>query len=148
MIKPPARNPCANFLNLARRGYDNNVAFYRVIEGFMLQGGDPTESGRSGPGYKFADEFHPDLRHKAPGVFSMTNAGPGTNSSQLFITHGATPHLDGKHSVFGQVTNGQHVVDAIKQGDKITSNEIHDDTTALFEARKDDIEHWNTILDR
>ncbi len=139
---------CANFLNLARRGYYNDITFHRVIANFMIQGGDPTGTGSGGPGYKFGDEFHPELRHRSPGVFSMANAGPGTNGSQFFITHGATPHLDGKHSVFGQVTNGQNVVDAIKQGDKITSITIHDDTTDLFESQKDYVEHWNSILDR
>ena len=92
----------ANFLNLAKRGYYNNVAFHRVIEGFMLQGGDPTESGRGGPGYKFGDEFHADLRHRAPGVFSMANAGPGTNGSQFFIMDGSAPHLDGGYTIFGK----------------------------------------------
>ncbi len=139
---------CANFLNLARRGYYDNIAFHRVIADFMIQGGDPTGTGRGGPGYKFADEFHSELRHRSPGIFSMANAGPGTNGSQFFITHCATPHLDGKHSVFGQVTNGQHVVDAVKQGDKITSITIHDDTTSLFESQKDSVEHWNSVLDR
>jgi peptidyl-prolyl cis-trans isomerase B (cyclophilin B) len=152
---------CANFLNLARRGYYDGVAFHRVIDGFMLQGGDPTESGRGGPGYKFADEFHPTLRHAAPGVFSMANAGPGTNGSQFFITTTATPFLDNRHSVFGQVTNGLDVTAKITGktntgergckfngvGDKITSITIHDDTTALFEAQKDHVAHWNSILD-
>ena len=153
---------CANFLNLARRGYYDNVAFHRVIEGFMLQGGDPTETGRGGPGYQFADEFHPELRHRAPGVFSMANAGAGTNGSQFFITTTATPFLDNRHSVFGQVTNGMDVVLKITGknntrepgckfngvGDKITSIAILDDTTQLFDARKDDLQRWNAILDR
>ena len=153
---------CANFLNLASRGYYDNVAFHRVIEGFMLQGGDPTETGRGGPGYKFADEFHPELRHRSPGVFSMANAGPGTNGSQFFITTAATPFLDNRHSVFGQVTNGLDVVEKITGktntgergckfngvGDKITTITIHDDTTELFAARNNDLQHWNSILDR
>jgi peptidyl-prolyl cis-trans isomerase B (cyclophilin B) len=109
----------ANFVNLAQKGFYNDVSFHRVIPDFMVQGGDPTGTGAGGPGYRFEDEFDPSLRHTGPGVLSMANAGPGTNGSQFFITHVATPWLDGKHSVFGRVIKGQEVVDAIKQGDKI-----------------------------
>jgi peptidyl-prolyl cis-trans isomerase B (cyclophilin B) len=138
----------ANFLNLAKRGYYNGISFHRVIANFMIQGGDPTGSGSGGPGYRFLDEIDRTLKHSKPGIFSMANAGPNTNGSQFFITHLATPHLDGRHAVFGEVTQGQEVVNKIKQGDKINSITIHDDTTALFEAEKDNIEHWNSILDR
>ncbi len=137
----------ANFLNLAKRGYYDGVSFHRVIANFMIQGGDPTGTGRGGPGYRFADEIDRSLKHDKPGLFSMANAGPNTNGSQFVITHLPTPHLDGKHAVFGEVTKGQDVVNAIRQGDKIKSITIHDDTTALFESQKDHVEHWNSILD-
>jgi cyclophilin family peptidyl-prolyl cis-trans isomerase len=110
-------NTVNNFVFLAREGYYNDVPFHRVIKDFMAQGGDPTGSGRGGPGYKFADEFHPALKHDSPGVLSMANAGPNTNGSQFFITHVATPWLDGKHSVFGRVTEGMDVVLAIPERD-------------------------------
>ncbi|NIA18907.1 MAG: peptidylprolyl isomerase [Xanthomonadaceae bacterium] len=113
-----------NFIFLAREGFYDNISFHRVISDFMVQGGDPTGSGMGGPGYSFADEFSGNpLTHEAK-VISMANAGPNTNGSQFFITHSPQPHLDGHHTVFGKVTTGQDVVDAIAQGDTITSIEI------------------------
>ncbi len=104
--------------------YYDGIKFHRVIADFMIQGGDPTGTGRGGPGYRFADEIDSSLKHDRAGTLSMANAGPGTNGSQFFITHGATPHLDGKHTVFGYVTAGLDVVDSIRQGDEIETMTI------------------------
>lgn len=106
-----------NFVFLAREGYYDGTTFHRVIKNFMVQGGDPTGTGTGGPGYKIKDEFHPKLRHNKPGILSMANAGPNTGGSQFFITHTATPHLDNRHAVFGEVVEGMDVVNAIRERD-------------------------------
>ncbi len=116
-----------NFAKLAGEGFYDGLNFHRVIDDFMIQGGCPQGTGTGGPGYKFEDEFHPDLTHDGPGVLSMANSGPNTNGSQFFITHVKTDWLDGKHSVFGKVIDGQDVVDAIQQGDKMISVNIADE---------------------
>lgn len=123
-----APNTVNNFVFLARDGFYNGTKFHRVIPNFMIQGGDPTGSGMGGPGYKFADEVGPGRvphRH-GKGSLSMANAGPNTNGSQFFITHLPQPHLDGKHTVFGQVTSGQDIVDSVQQGDQITNITINE----------------------
>jgi len=138
-----------NFVNLARRGYYNNLKFHRVIPDFMIQGGCPAGDGRGGPGYKFQDEFVKELRHDKPGILSMANAGLRTNGSQFFITHVPTPWLDGKHTVFGEVVSGadQDVVNQIVQGDKIHSIMIEGDISELMESVKPMLDQWNAALD-
>ena len=139
----------ANFVNLVQRGYYDGLSFHRVIPDFMIQGGCPKGTGTGGPGYRFEDECRADLRHDKPGVLSMANAGPGTNGSQFFITHVATPWLDGKHTVFGEVVGAgdQQVVDAVRGGDKIESVTIEGDTAALLASQAGRVGEWNKALD-
>ncbi|MCH2612533.1 MAG: peptidylprolyl isomerase [Pirellulales bacterium] len=120
-------NTVANFVKLIEDGFYNGLKFHRVIPDFMIQGGCPLGNGTGGPGYQFADEFHPELKHDGPGVLSMANSGPNTNGSQFFITHVETPWLDGKHSVFGKVLDGQDVVDAVEGGDLINEITLSDE---------------------
>lgn len=142
----------ANFVNLAQRKYYDGLTFHRVIADFMIQGGCPSGTGTGGPGYNFDDEIVPSLKHNAPGVLSMANAGTrmgrGTNGSQFFITHVATPWLDGKHTVFGKVlgADDQAIVNAIRGGEKIASITIHGDTSALFAKTEAKLNEWNAIL--
>ena len=117
MFEDHAPNTVANMISLIEKGYYDGLNFHRVISDFMIQGGCPQGTGTGGPGYKFDDECTSECRHDSAGVLSMANAGPRTNGSQFFITHGPTPHLDGKHTVFGKVTEGLDVVHEIKQGD-------------------------------
>ena len=131
-----------SFLHLASRGFYNGLSFHRVIPNFMIQGGCPLGTGTGDPGYKFECECKPHRRHDKAGILSMANAGPNTNGSQFFITHCATPHLDGKHTVFGETTEGQCVIDSIKGGDLIQEITIHDSTEALFKAHEDRITDW------
>lgn len=146
----PEKTPktVANFVNLSKRGYYNDLSFHRVIDNFMIQGGCPNGDGRGGPGYTFEDEFDSELKHDSPGVLSMANAGPGTNGSQFFITHIETAWLDGKHSVFGKVISDsdQEVVNSITQDDKIKSVSIEGDIDNLLSG-VDEVSMWNEVLD-
>lgn len=139
----------ANFVNLAQRKFYDGLSFHRVIPHFMVQGGCPLGTGTGGPGYKFEDEFSPTLRHDKSGVLSMANAGPGTNGSQFFITHTPTPHLDGKHTVFGEVESeaDQQVVDSIARGDELVSVTVQGDADELLAGMEDRVKEWNKIID-
>ena len=136
MFEDEAPNTVANMISLIEKGYYDGLNFHRVIPDFMIQGGCPHGTGTGGPGYDFDDECAPDRRHDSAGVLSMANAGPGTNGSQFFITHGPTPHLDGKHTVFGKVTEGQEVVDEIKQGDVMQTVVVLQKRDHVYEVEK------------
>lgn len=135
----------ANFVNLAQQGFYNDLSFHRVIPDFMVQGGCPIGTGTGNPGYRFEDEIDADLKHDKPGILSMANAGPGTNGSQFFITHIATPWLDGKHTVFGAIQSeaDQKVVNAIVGNDDIKTIEISGDVDALLADQADRVKEWN-----
>ena len=135
----------ANFVNLVQRGFYDGLNFHRVIPDFMIQGGCPKGTGTGGPGYKFEDETGNGVKHDR-GVLSMANAGPNTNGSQFFITHIKTDWLDRKHTVFGQVIEGQDVVDAVVQGDKINKITIEGDTAPVLAAKAERVAEWNAIL--
>ena len=149
LFEDDAPKTVGNFTKLAREGFYDGIVFHRVIPDFMIQGGCPNGDGRGGPGYKFGDEFVSGLKHDRPGILSMANAGPGTNGSQFFITHGPTPWLDGKHTVFGAVVGpeDQKVVDSIRAEDTIESITIGGDTSALFAKEKGNLDKWNAALD-
>ena len=135
----------ANFINLAQRGFYDGLTFHRWERNFMVQGGDPLGDGTGGPGYRFSGEII--LRHNQPGILSMANSGPGTDGSQFFITHLATPHLNGKHSVFGKVVDGLPIVQSLRRKDTIESIRIEGDYSALFERKASQLTEWNAILE-
>jgi peptidyl-prolyl cis-trans isomerase B (cyclophilin B) len=135
----------ANFVNLAQRGFYDGLTFHRWEKNFMIQGGDPLGDGTGGPGYRFSGEII--LRHNQPGILSMANSGPGTDGSQFFITHLATAHLNGKHSVFGKVIDGLPVVQALRRKDAIVSIRIEGDYSALFERKAAQLADWNAVLE-
>jgi|GEM_PF-2087561 peptidyl-prolyl cis-trans isomerase B (cyclophilin B) len=139
-----------NFVNLALRGFYDNLIFHRVVPNFMIQTGCPLGKGTGGPGYKFKDEFVAGLNHSKPGMLSMANSGPNTNGSQFFITHKATAWLDRKHTIFGEVIaqSDQNVVDQIVQGDPIRTIQIQGNSNELREKYHEKIDEWNKILDR
>ena len=148
LFSDKAKLTVSNFVNLSRRGFYNNLTFHRVIDDFMIQGGCPIGTGSGDPGYKFKDEFSPDLKHDKAGVLSMANSGPNTNGSQFFITHLETPWLDNKHTVFGQVSDqeSQDLVKSIRQNDVIDNIEISGDCIQDPEVDVH-LSEWNKILD-
>ncbi len=141
----------ASFLNLAQKKFYDGLTFHRVIGGFMIQGGDPTGTGAGSAGYKFEDEPNKDLRFDKAGVLAMANSGRNTNGSQFFITHNAVPHLNddagtGHYTIFGQVTKGQEVVNAIRKDDHIKSIDVLDSTVPLFAAESEYLTRWNSVI--
>jgi len=136
----------ANFVNLALRGYYDGLEFHRVERNFMVQGGDPLGTGSGGPGYRFSGEIV--LHHSRAGILSMANSGPGTDGSQFFVTHVATPHLNGLHSVFGRVVKGQENIYKIQRGDIINSIVIVGDPMAVLQRKKTQVDEWNQVLDQ
>jgi len=135
----------SNFVNLATRGFYDGLTFHRVIADFMAQGGDPNGDGSGGPGYEFEDEIA--MRMNQEGILAMANAGPATNGSQFFITHQATPHLNGGHTVFGRIESGREVIRQIRVGDRINSITIEGDAKALLQRNAGRVVLWNRILD-
>ena len=139
----------ASFLNLSKRDYYDGLTFHRVVEDFVIQGGDPDGNGKGGPGYFLPNEIAPGLKHDKVGVFSMARKSkPDTAGSQFFITLGVAEHLDGGYSIFGEVTEGLEAVELIEKGDKIVDVEILDSTDALFKMQAEKLEEWNKILDQ
>ncbi|WP_269525213.1 peptidylprolyl isomerase [Coraliomargarita parva] len=136
----------ASFLNLALRGYYDGLTFHRVVPKFVVQGGDPTGTGRGGPGYQFENEIVRTLSHDRAGILSMANSGPDTNGSQFFITLAATEFLDGRHTVFGRVVSGKDVLERIRKGDTIESIRLLDSPAGLFESQRTRIQQWNAVL--
>ncbi len=135
----------SNFVNLASRGFYDGLTFHRVEANFMAQGGDPAGNGSGGPGYEFKDEIV--LKLNQEGILAMANSGPSTNGSQFFITHQATPHLNGLHTVFGLIKTGKEIIRQIKVGDVITSIAIKGNTRELLAAHRTQVEEWNKVLD-
>jgi peptidyl-prolyl cis-trans isomerase B (cyclophilin B) len=146
LYKQVAPLTVANFVNLATRGFYDGLTFHRVEPDFMAQGGDPAADGSGGPGYEFEDEIA--MRLNQEGILAMANAGPGTNGSQFFITHLATPHLNGGHTVFGLVQSGRDVIRQIRIGDVINSITIVGDAASMLERKRERVLEWNRTLDQ